>query len=61
MIRHNIRHGSTFIKKLINLQNIVDEWKIYDILFYSALKNTQTVVFAQFATGGRLGVKLCQM
>ena len=42
-------------------QKVVDEYEIYAIILIVLFKITQTVVKAQYTTGGRLGVRLCQM
>ena len=38
---------------------MVDESKLYGIICHSALNMTQTVEYAQYATGGRLGLRSC--
>ncbi len=43
-------------------QKTIDNLSRYKYNLFSAIQiNTQTVVKAQFTTGGRLGVSLCQM
>ena len=39
----------------------VDETSNYAIMIKCYSNFTQTVVYAQYTTGGRLGVRLCQM
>ena len=39
----------------------VDETSNYAIISECYSNFTQTVVYAQYTTGGRLGVRLCQM
>ena len=46
-------------KKAIEVTEITGDNKSV-IITFSAVKNTQTVVYAQSTTGGRLGVSLCQ-
>jgi len=43
------------------LSKAIDKASAYGINCSSAIKITQTVEYAQYATGGRLGVRLCQM
>ena len=40
-----------------NFRKTVDGKKICVIILYSAMNMTQTVEYAQYATGGRLGVR----
>ena len=46
---------------LKKLQKGIDEIEKYDILIISAIKIPRQLYYAQSTTGGRLGVRQCQM
>ena len=50
-----------FKKNYIIFKNTLDELEEYDIILDSAKKIPKQLYLAQYATGGRLGVILCQM
>ena len=47
--------------KLKKFRKSIDENKKYDILTISAIKIPRQLYYAQSTTGGRLGVRQCQM